>query len=73
LIVTVTLDKEQLEMMKLTLACISKLILRIHPKFEEVIISFISAQNKGNDAYSLNKEKLAYHDTLDSSRLGSVS
>jgi len=69
LIVPVMFSKEHLEMMKLTQNCISKGILKIHPSFEEVIISLKSAQNKGNDPYALDKSKSAYHDTLDALRL----
>jgi hypothetical protein len=56
-------------MMKLTQASISKGILKIHPSMEEVIISLKSAQNKGNNPYSLDKNTSAYHDLLDALRL----
>lgn len=69
LIVPVMFNKEHLEMMKLTQSCISKGILKIHPSYEEVIISLKSAQNKANDPYALDKTKSAYHDTLDALRL----
>ena len=47
LIVHVVFNKEHLEMMKLTQACISKGILKIHPSMEEIIISLKITQNKG--------------------------
>ena len=43
--------------------------LKIHPQFEYVFIALKSAQNKGDDPYSLDKTKSAYHDTLDVLRL----
>jgi hypothetical protein len=46
-------------MTKLTQACISKGILKIHPSIKEVIIPLKSAQNKGNDSYALDKTKSA--------------
>ena len=55
--------------MKLTQACISKGILKIHPSMEEIIISLKITQNKENDPYSLDKSKSAYHDSLDVLRL----
>ena len=56
-------------MMQLTQKCLSKGVLKIHPKFEDIIIALKSAQNKGNDAYSLDKTCSANHDTLDALRL----
>ena len=55
-------------MMRMLQSCIAKGVLRINPRFEEVIIA-LSAQNKGDNPYSMNKTKLVYHDTLDSIRL----
>jgi|GEM_PF-5759646 hypothetical protein len=46
LLVPVMSITEHLEMMKLTQACISKGILKIHPSMEELIISLKSAHNK---------------------------
>lgn len=55
--------------MKLTQSCISKGILKIHPKYEDVIIALKSAQNKGDNPYSLDKTRSAQHDTFDALRL----
>lgn len=40
---------------------------------EKVIISLKSAQDKGDDPYSLDKSKSAYHDSLDVLRVPSVA
>jgi hypothetical protein len=69
LIVPVAFNKDHLDMMKMTQSCISKGILKIHPKFEEVIIALKSAQNKVDNPYSLDKSRSAYHDSLDALRL----
>lgn len=71
LIVPATFNKEYLEMMKLTQACISKGILKIHPSMEEVIISLKSAKNKPANPYTLDKNARAsaYHYSLDALRL----
>ena len=44
-------------------------MLRLHPSQEELIVSLKSAQNKGNNPYSLDKNTSAYHDLLDAPRL----
>ncbi|MGC2308567.1 MAG: hypothetical protein WA461_09190 [Nitrososphaeraceae archaeon] len=40
-------------MMRMLQSCIAKGVLRINPRFEEVIIA-LSAQNKGDNPYSMN-------------------
>lgn len=67
--VPVMFNNEHLEMMKLTQACISKGILKIHPSMGEIIISLKSAKNKPTNPYSLDKAVSAYNDQLDAIRL----
>jgi hypothetical protein len=69
LIVPVAFNKEHLDIMKTTQSCVSKGILKIHPKLEEVIIALKSAQNKGDNPYTLDKNRSANHDSLDALRL----
>jgi len=41
----------------MTIPAISKGILKIHPKFEEIIIALKSAYGKGNNSYILDEER----------------
>lgn len=69
LIVPVPFNTEGNEMLRIIQSCISKGILKIHPSFEDIIISLKSAQNKGDNPYSLDKIKSAHHDSLDALKL----
>jgi hypothetical protein len=60
-------------MIRMLQSCISKNILRIHPRMEQVITSLKSAKNKPNYPYSLDKQNSSYHDTLDALRLSLCS
>jgi hypothetical protein len=49
--------------------CISDGLLKVHPQFEDIFAALKSAQNKGDDPYSLDKTKSSNHDTLDALHL----
>ena len=64
LIASVAFNIEHLDIMKITQTCVSKGILKIDHKFEEVIIALKNAQ-KTHDPYSVDKNRSAHHDSLD--------
>lgn len=55
-------------MAKHTVKCLAKQRVRIHPKFDKLITSLKSATTK-DDAYSIDKQKSAFNDLLDSFRM----
>jgi hypothetical protein len=69
LIVPVPFNKDHVAMMQTLQSCVSKNILRIHPSYEELIVSLRSAKNKPNNPYSLDKAVSAYNDHIDALRL----
>lgn len=72
-VVPVAFAKEHKQMMQILMKSISDGLLKVHPQFEDIFVALKSAQNKGDDPYSLDKTKSSNHDILDALRLSLCS